>query len=275
MSEPVLRVRGLCKSFGAVEVLRGIDLDVARGEVVCIIGASGSGKSTLLRCLNFLEEPTAGMVYLDGQPVGFIANESGRRIRDTEANLNAIRAQMGMVFQQFNLWPHMTVLENVIEAPLRVKRMTRAEAINLAVGILDKVGLAHKRDVYPARLSGGEQQRVGIARALAMEPKVLLFDEPTSALDPELVGEVLNVIRALANEGKTMLVVTHEMQFAAEVAHRIVYIDGGMIVEQGTPEQIFNEPEHERTRRFLAKVLQQRFPIKREGDEHAVGGTRS
>ncbi|HEX6988046.1 MAG TPA: amino acid ABC transporter ATP-binding protein [Bacillota bacterium] len=253
---PVIRVENLHMRFGDTEVLKGIDLEVSRGEVLCVIGPSGSGKSTLLRCINFLEEPTEGMVYLEGDPVGFKIDAQGRRHRDREANLNRIRARMGMVFQQFNLWPHMTVLENLIEAPIHVLKVPRQEAEARAERLLAKVGVLEKRDEYPTRLSGGQQQRVAIARALCMEPSVMLFDEPTSALDPELVGEVLATMRDLAAEGMTMVVVTHEMGFAAEVADRVLFMDDGVIVEQGPPAEIFQRPTHERTRQFLAKFLQ-------------------
>jgi len=254
---PVIRVENLHKRFGDTEVLKGIDLEVGRGEVLCVIGPSGSGKSTLLRCINFLEEPTEGMIYLEGEPVGFRLDAQGRRQRDREANLNRIRARMGMVFQQFNLWPHMTALENLIEAPVHVRGLPRQEAVARAERLLAKVGVLDKRDEYPTRLSGGQQQRVAIARALCMEPSVMLFDEPTSALDPELVGEVLATMRDLAADGMTMMVVTHEMAFAAEVADRVLFMADGVIVEQGPPAQIFQRPAHERTRQFLAKVRKQ------------------
>jgi polar amino acid transport system ATP-binding protein len=241
--EVLIEVRGLGKSFGALEVLRDIDLDVRRGEVVCIIGPSGSGKSTLLRCLNRLEEPTTGTVRIGGV-----------EITERGANLSRLRRRVGMVFQHFNLFPHMTALENVMEGPRTVLRMTRPEAEQRASELLAKVGLADKADSKPASLSGGQQQRVAIARALAMNPDAMLFDEVTSALDPELVGEVLTVMRGLADEGMTMVVVTHEMSFARRVADRVVFLDQGVIVEQGPPDRIFHRAEHARTRQFLDQL---------------------
>jgi polar amino acid transport system ATP-binding protein len=240
---PILKVEKLHKRYGANHVLRGVDLDVERGEVVVIIGPSGSGKSSLLKCLNRLEEPTEGRIWLDGQ-----------EITGPGVNLPAMRRKMGMVFQHLNLFPHMTALENVMEGPRTVLRMSRQAAADRARGLLAKVSLADKADSKPAQLSGGQQQRVGIARALAMEPAVMLFDEVTSALDPELVGEVLSVMKQLADEGMTMLVVTHEMSFGRRVADRVVMMDQGVIVEQGPPEQIFTRPTHERTRRFLREL---------------------
>lgn len=251
----IVRVVELRKSFGPLEVLRGITFDVREGSVLTIIGASGSGKSTLLRCLNYLEQPTSGEVYLDGKPIGFRIEADGRRAPDTAANISRMRAELGMVFQQFNLWPHMTVLENVIEAPIRVKRLARKEAVDLGRRFLSKVNLLDKENEYPARLSGGQQQRVAIARALAMQPKVMLFDEATSALDPELTGEVLEVMRALAKEGTTMLVVTHEMGFAREVSDRAIFLHNGQIEEDGPPARVFSAPTSERCRQFLSKVL--------------------
>ncbi len=239
----MLKIRGLHKRFGSLEVLRGIDLEVGVGEVVCIIGPSGSGKSTLLRCINHLEPSTAGEVWVDGERV-----EPG-------PNLRRIRQKVGMVFQQFNLFPHLTALQNVTLGPIKVLRLPRAEAEALGMKLLAKVGLTEKAHAYPDQLSGGQQQRVAIARALAMNPKIMLFDEPTSALDPEMIQEVLEVMRGLASEGMTMLVVTHEMGFAREVADRVVFIDGGRIVEEGPPEELFTCPRHERTRAFLSKVL--------------------
>ncbi len=253
--EPMIRIEALRKSFGAFEVLKGIDLRVARGEVVCLIGPSGSGKSTLLRCINFLEEPTSGLVYLDGEPIGYRVDPAGRRVRDSARRVNAMRARIGIVFQSYNLWPHKTALGNVIEALLVVRRRPPAEAREVGLAMLDRVALREKADEYPSRLSGGQQQRVAIARALAMEPEVMLFDEVTSALDPELVGEVLKVMRALAADGMTMVVVTHEMGFAREVADRVVFMDGGVIVEEGLPDVVLGRPRNERTRRFLARVL--------------------
>jgi len=254
MGEPIVVIEGLKKSFGKVEVLKGIDLTIHKGEVVVVIGPSGSGKSTLLRCINFLEKPTAGRVLFRGEEVGQ-RQVAGRLVPLPEKVLDAQRARMGMVFQRFNLFPHMTALENVIEAPIQVRKMPRAEAEELGLRLLRRVGLGDKAGQYPNFLSGGQQQRVAIARALAMEPDVMLFDEPTSALDPELVGEVLQVMQDLANEGMTMVVVTHEMGFAREVGDRVLFMDGGLIVEEGSPEQIFGEPRHPRTREFLSKVL--------------------
>lgn len=240
---PVVSVRGLHKSFGPIDVLRGIDLDVERGEVVCVIGPSGSGKSTLLRCVNLLETPTAGSVTV-----------LGSELTDLDCDLDAARARIGMVFQQFNLFPHMTVLDNVCVAQRKVLKRSKEESTRVGSSLLERVGLADKAAAYPGQLSGGQQQRVAIARALAMNPDVMLFDEATSALDPELVGEVLTVMRGLADEGMTMLVVTHEMGFAANVSSRVVFMDGGVIVEQGPPSQVLGDPREERTRAFLAAV---------------------
>jgi ABC-type polar amino acid transport system ATPase subunit len=247
---PIVRVSGLDKYFGPLQVLRSVDLKVQPREVVCVIGRSGSGKSTLLRCINFLEEPSAGEVEVDGVvvPASLRGQEHNQRVHD-------IRLRTGMVFQEFNLFPHLTVLENVIEAPVTVKGMNRADAATLGQKYLDKVGLMHKQDEYPARLSGGQKQRVAIARALSMEPKVMLFDEPTSALDPELIGEVLGVMKDLAYEGMTMLVVTHEMGFARDVGDRVVYMEEGEIVEDGLPEPFFTAPQDPRTRQFLERYL--------------------
>jgi len=236
-------IENLHKAFGEVEVLKGVNLHIKPQEVVALIGPSGSGKSTLLRCMNYLEEPTSGKVTVAGTPL------------DGEANINKVREEVGMVFQRFNLFPHMTALENIMLAPLKVKKVSKAEAEKKARELLERVGLADKADNYPSQLSGGQQQRVAIARALAMEPKVMLFDEPTSALDPEMVGEVLDVMRSLAKDGMTMAIVTHEMGFAREVADRVLFIDGGGILEQGTPAQIFEHPQQERTQNFLSKVL--------------------
>lgn len=257
MSTPMLRVEGLRKSFGGWEALKGIDLEVAPGEVVVVIGPSGCGKSTLLRCLNHLEQPTAGRVWFRGELVGSREVE-GRLLPRPEAEVNQQRARMGMVFQRLNLFPHMTVLGNVLEAPMRVKGLPRERAEELALRLLGRVGLLEKKDEYPARLSGGQQQRVAIARALAMEPEVMLFDEATSALDPELADEVLQVMQGLAREGMTMLVVTHEMGFAREVAHRVVVMEAGRVIEQGPPGVIFTAPSQPRTREFLRKVLHSR-----------------
>lgn len=252
---PVIRVRGLQKFFGHLHVLRGIDLTVERGEVLVIIGPSGSGKSTLLRCINFLEEYDSGEVWFENALVGYRKKGNGRLVRDREANIARVRAQMGMVFQSFNLFPHKTVLENVTEGPIIVQQRKPEEARAIAQEILVKVGLADKADVYPSRISGGQQQRAAIARALAMRPKAMLFDEPTSALDPELVGEVLDVIKRLAAEGMTMLVVTHEMSFAREVANRVFMMDEGAVVEEGPPSQIFGAPRQARTAEFLRRVI--------------------
>lgn len=239
-----VKVENLKKSFGKLEVLKDINMEVQEGEVVCLIGPSGSGKSTFLRCLNKLEEPTSGSVIVDDYDLML-----------KTADINKIRENIGMVFQQFNLFPHLSVLENITLAPVDRKRMTKAEAQEKAKSLLDRVGLLDKADVYPASLSGGQQQRVAIARALAMEPDIMLFDEPTSALDPEMVGEVLDVMKKLAADGMTMVVVTHEMGFAREVADRVVFMDGGYIVEQGTPEEVFGNPQNKRTQDFLNKVL--------------------
>jgi polar amino acid transport system ATP-binding protein len=245
-SDLLIEARGLCKSFGDLQVLRNIDLDVRRGEVVVIIGPSGSGKSTLLRCLNRLEEPSGGSVRIGGVEI-YPAKQRG-------ANLSQMRRKVGMVFQHFNLFPHMTALQNVMEGPRTVLRMSQPEAERRARDLLAKVGLADKADSKPANLSGGQQQRVAIARALAMNPDAMLFDEVTSALDPELVGEVLTVMRGLADEGMTMVVVTHEMSFARRVADRVVFLDQGTMVEQGAPARIFQRAEHERTRQFLDQL---------------------
>ncbi|MBC3900350.1 ATP-binding cassette domain-containing protein [Acetobacterium malicum] len=238
----MIEIKNLHKYFGELEVLRGIDLTVDESEVVCLIGSSGSGKSTLLRCINFLEEKNEGEIYIDGQLV-------------LEKDINEIRQKVGMVFQRFNLFPHMTVIQNVMEGPLTVKKMNKNKAREQAIELLEKVNLLDKADEYPAMLSGGQQQRVAIARSLAMEPKVILFDEPTSALDPELVGEVLGVMNDLAKEGRTMIIVTHEMGFAKEVADRVIFIHEGQIAEEGTPEDIFDRPENERLQNFLGQIL--------------------
>ncbi len=254
-SGPILRCSNLRKSFGTNEVLRGISFDVHTGAVLTIIGASGSGKSTLLRCLNHLEQPTSGEIYLEGEPVGMRVRANGTRVADTAANIARMRAKIGMVFQQFNLWPHMTALQNVTEALIQVKGLARAKAQEIGRNTLAKVNLLNKADEYPARLSGGQQQRVAIARALAMAPKVMLFDEATSSLDPELTGEVLEVMRQLAKEGMTMVVVTHEMGFAREVSDRVIFLHEGQIDQDGTPEDVFAKPTSERCRKFLASVL--------------------
>jgi len=250
----MVKMEKVCKSFGNLEVLKNVDFSVSKGEVVCIIGPSGSGKSTLLRCLNHLERITSGRVFIEGELVD--ERVAGRdQLKVSHKQAAEICAELGMVFQRFNLFPHMTVLENIIEAPITVKKVPRQDALDFAADLLKKVGLEDKRDEYPSRLSGGQQQRVAIARALAMKPKIMLFDEPTSALDPELVGEVLEVMKELAHEGMTMLVVTHEMGFAREVAKRVIFMDKGEILEESTPEEIFSNPKHERTKSFLQKVL--------------------
>lgn len=237
-------VNNLYKNFGNLEVLKNISAEIKSKEVVCVIGPSGSGKSTFLRCLNRLEEPTSGEIYIDGQS-----------ITDPKSDINKIREEVGMVFQSFNLFPHMTALQNVTLALIKVRGLSKEEAEKRAMDLLDKVGITDKAHVYPDALSGGQQQRVAIARALAMQPKVMLFDEPTSALDPEMVGEVLGVMKDLAQEGMTMVVVTHEMGFAREVGDRVLFMDEGVIVEEGTPEELFDKPENERTKAFLSKIL--------------------
>ncbi len=253
MRRPMVEVRGVHKSFGPLHVLRGVDLRVDPGEVTVIIGPSGSGKSTLLRCINHLEKIDRGHVTIDGEYIGY--RRSGNRLYELrERDILRQRTHIGFVFQHFNLFPHLTVLENVIEAPLSAQRRPRDEVERLAVELLAQVGLADKAHAYPRQLSGGQQQRVAIARALALRPKVVLFDEPTSALDPELVGEVLEVMKALARSGTTMIVVTHEIGFAREVADTVVFLDEGRVVEQGPPAQVLDAPRHERTRAFLGRV---------------------
>lgn len=239
----MISIKNLQKAFGKIEVLKGIDIEIAEREVVVIIGPSGSGKSTLLRCINYLEQPTGGEIIVDGIPL------SG------EANINKVRTEVGMVFQRFNLFGHMTVLENIMLAPMKVRKITKQEAEATALELLQKVGLEDKAKAYPSQLSGGQQQRVAIARALAMKPKIMLFDEPTSALDPEMVNEVLEVMKALAKEGMTMVVVTHEMGFAREVGDRVLFVDEGKIIEQGRPEDIFEAAKEARTQSFLSKIL--------------------
>ena len=240
----MIQVNNLKKHFGELEVLRGIDEHISPGEVVVVIGPSGSGKSTFLRCLNLLEEVTEGEILVDGE-----------KINDPKVNVNHIRQKMGMVFQQFNLFPHLSIIDNIILAPVTLKKMNKEDAKKRAMELLDKVGLADKAANYPAQLSGGQKQRVAIARALAMDPEIMLFDEPTSALDPEMVGEVLDVMKELAKSGMTMVIVTHEMGFAREVASRVLFIDQGVVQESGTPQEIFNNPQNERTKNFLSKVL--------------------
>lgn len=249
-ARPVIELRSLWKKFGDNPVLNGISLNVARGKTICILGPSGSGKSTLLRCMNWLEKPDHGEIFLSGRRLGFRQNSD---IPMSAGEIAAVRARIGMVFQHFNLWPHLTVLGNIIAAPVHVQHRDRAEVTLEAEALLAKVGLSEKRDVYPAKLSGGQKQRVAIARALAMRPELLLFDEATSALDPELVGEVLGVMEELAHEGMTMVVVTHEMHFAREAADEIVFLDHGTVVEQASPEQFFNNPASERARQFLQR----------------------
>jgi len=241
---PVIAVKNLQKSFGKNNVLRGIDTEIKKGEVVVVIGPSGSGKSTFLRCLNRLEDVTGGEILFEGQP-----------ITDKKHNIDKTREKMGMVFQQFNLFPHKSVLDNITLAPIKLQGLSKAEADKRAEALLQSVGLADKKNAYPAQLSGGQKQRIAIVRALAMQPHVMLFDEPTSALDPEMVGEVLDVMKKLAEDGMTMVIVTHEMGFAREVGDRIVFMDGGVIVEQGTPEEVFGAPKNARTQDFLSKVL--------------------
>jgi polar amino acid transport system ATP-binding protein len=252
--ELAVRAEGVRKSYGRFEALRGVDLEVAKSQVTCLIGPSGSGKSTLLRCINHLEKVTAGRLSVDGDLVGY-SQHGGRLYELRDKEICAKRAQIGMVFQRFNLFPHMTALENVSLGPIRVKRESKSSAEERARKLLDRVGLGDKVASYPSQLSGGQQQRIAIARALAMEPKLMLFDEPTSALDPELVGDVLDVMRGLAEEGMTMIVVTHEMGFAREVADALVFIDEGVVVETGQPREMLANPKNERTRSFLAKVL--------------------
>ncbi|MEP9395045.1 MULTISPECIES: amino acid ABC transporter ATP-binding protein [Gordonia] len=253
-TQPMVLADRVCKSFGTLQVLKGITLEVAKGEVLCLIGPSGSGKSTFLRCVNHLEVVNAGRLYVDGDLIGY--RERGDKLYEMSPKDAAKqRRDIGMVFQHFNLFPHRTALENVIEAPTQVKKQSKDKAIARAKELLDRVGLADKADTYPAQLSGGQQQRVAIARALAMDPKLMLFDEPTSALDPELVGEVLGVMRELAASGMTMVVVTHEMGFAREVADQLVFMDGGVVVEKGVPREVLGNPQHERTKGFLSKLL--------------------
>lgn len=247
-----LRADGIYKRFGSLEVLKGVSLTANQGDVISMIGSSGSGKSTFLRCINLLETPDQGTIWVNGEEIRMVATRAGVNRPADRRQVDRIRSTLGMVFQSFNLWSHMTVLENVIEAPIHVLKEGKAEAIDRGLALLEKVGIADKRDHYPAHLSGGQQQRAAIARALAMRPKVMLFDEPTSALDPELVGEVLRVIRSLAEEGNTMLLVTHEMGFAREVSSRVLFLHQGQIEEEGTPDQLFDNPQSERCRQFLS-----------------------
>ncbi len=254
MTEPMLRAEGVHKRFGRLEVLQGISLEVASREVMCLLGPSGSGKSTFLRCINHLEKIDAGRLWVDGDLVGY--RQAGDKLHELrESEVARRRAQIGMVFQRFNLFPNMTALENVMEAPVRVKKVAKDQAAERGRELLARVGLSDKLETYPSQLSGGQQQRVAIARALAMDPKLMLFDEPTSALDPELVGDVLDVMRGLARDGMTMVVVTHEIGFAREVGDTVVFMDAGAVVESGRPEEVFSRPAHERTRAFLSKVL--------------------
>jgi polar amino acid transport system ATP-binding protein len=254
MNDVVMRATDVHKRFGRLEVLKGVSLEVRAGETVCVIGPSGSGKTTLIRCVNHLEKIDAGRIEVNGHLIGY-RERNGKLVEDSEKSIARQRTQVGMVFQRFNLFPHKTALENVIEAPVHVLGTPRAQAVDDAERLLARVGLADKRDTYPGKLSGGQQQRVAIARALAMRPALMLFDEPTSALDPEVTGEVLSVMAELAREGMTMIVVTHEMGFAREAADRVVMMDGGVIVEEGTPEHFFVAPTHERTKQFLGKIL--------------------
>ncbi|WP_380161436.1 amino acid ABC transporter ATP-binding protein [Kineococcus sp. R86509] len=253
MSTPLVKALNVSKAFGHVEVLKGIDLEVNSGEVVCLLGPSGSGKTTLLRCINSLERIDGGRIWVDGDLVG-LEERNGRLHRLTDKRIAAQRRDIGMVFQRFNLFPHLTALENVVEAPIRVRGLSRKQAHERADVLLERVGLADRAQNYPSQLSGGQQQRVAIARALAMQPKLMLFDEPTSALDPELVGEVLQVMRELAADGTTMVVVTHEVAFARDVADQVVFMDGGVVVERGTPAEVIGNPKEERTRTFLARM---------------------
>jgi polar amino acid transport system ATP-binding protein len=253
-AEPIVRADGVEKRFGRLEVLKGVSLEVAAGETVCIIGPSGSGKTTFIRCINHLEKIDGGRIEVNGHLIGY-REENGKLVEDSETNIARQRTEIGMVFQRFNLFPHMTALENIIEAPIRVRKTPKGLAIREGEALLERVGLADKRDIFPGKLSGGQQQRVAIARALAMKPALLLFDEPTSALDPETIGEVLDVMKELAAVGMTMMVVTHEMGFAREAADRVVMMDDGSVIEEGTPEHFFTHPDQERTKQFLSKIL--------------------
>jgi polar amino acid transport system ATP-binding protein len=254
MTTPMVKAESVCKSFGALEVLKGVTLEIGKGQVLVLVGPSGSGKSTFLRCINHLEQVNAGRLYVDGDLIGY--RERGEKLHEMAPRDAAKqRRDIGMVFQHFNLFPHRTALDNIVEAPVHVKGIKKAEAVARAKDLLEQVGLSEKATAYPAQLSGGQQQRVAIARALAMSPKLMLFDEPTSALDPELVGEVLAVMKKLASEGMTMVVVTHEMGFAREVADQLVFMDAGVIVESGKPREVLSSPKHERTKAFLSKVM--------------------
>ncbi len=254
-AEPIVKASEVDKYFGKHHVLRGVSLDVGKQEVVCIIGPSGSGKTTFLRCINHLERIDGGRIEVNGHLIGYRAKSDGTLVEDSERNIARQRTEIGFVFQRFNLWPHKTALENVIEAPIKVRQVARAEAVVQGEALLDRVGLADKRNAYPNKLSGGQQQRVAIARALAMRPALMLFDEPTSALDPEMIGEVLEVMQELAADGMTMIVVSHEMGFAREAADRIVMMDDGVVVEQAAPSDFFTSPRHQRTQQFLSKIL--------------------
>jgi polar amino acid transport system ATP-binding protein len=255
LEREVVEATGVHKYFGKLHVLKGVDATVQRQEVVVIIGASGSGKTTFIRCINHLEKIQEGRILVNGHTIGYRETSDGKFVEDKEANIARQRQEIGMVFQRFNLFPHKTALENVIEAPIHVRGQDADEARAVGIALLDRVGLGHKNDVYPAQLSGGQQQRVAIARALAMKPALMLFDEPTSALDPEMIGEVLEVMKELARSGMTMIVVSHEMGFAREVSDRVLMMDDGLIIEEGTPEHFFTNPQHERTKAFLSKIL--------------------
>jgi len=252
---PILNIKNIHKRFCDLEVLHGISLKASSGDVISLIGSSGSGKSTFLRCINLLETPDQGDIELDGKAIQFTTNRTGKRVASDAAQVQNLRSRIAMVFQQFNLWSHMTVLQNVTEAPIRVKGLSRVEANEVGMAFLDKVGIADKADLYPAFMSGGQQQRAAIARALAMEPEAILFDEPTSALDPELVGEVLAVMRQLAEEGTTMIVVTHEMSFARDVSNKALFLHDGLIEEQGDPAKMFSSPESSRLQQFLSNAM--------------------
>jgi len=251
---PILNIKNIHKQFGKLEVLHGMSLEAYSGDVISLIGSSGSGKSTFLRCINLLDTPNQGEIELDGQAITFITNRAGERVPGDATQVQNLRSRIAMVFQQFNLWSHMTVIQNVTEAPMRVQGLSRSEAHDIGMAFLNKVGIADKAEVYPAFLSGGQQQRAAIARALAMRPEAILFDEPTSALDPELVGEVLAVMRKLAEEGTTMIVVTHEMDFARDVSNKALFLHAGKIEEQGNPKEMFSSPTSERLQQFLSKA---------------------